>query len=167
MQRSSFGLLTELAPAKSSPKTGTCQEKKSLVLSDAVHRGVWIRPWRGPLTRPKPALVIVLRDFLPTQFINQLSYVNQNLTNKTPEADKRRVINVSADVGVVGLTQQVGPNFLDGPKIDLQQSRMKRLWKNLMLIDPRLVAAKQPQKPSSMAINQLSGTTLPRARVIT
>jgi hypothetical protein len=159
----------KLAPAKSSPKTGTCLEKKSLDLGDVVHRGVQIRPWRGPLPRPKPApvMVMVLGNFLPKQFVDQLSCADQQLMKETPEADKRRVTNVSCtDVGV-SLTQQVlreRAKCFGRSKIDLQQSRLKRLGKKLMLIEPRLAAAKQLQKPSSTAIDHLSGSTLPRTQ---
>jgi hypothetical protein len=152
---------------KSSPKTGTCLEKKSLDLGDVVHRGVWIRPWHGPLPRPKPAPVMVLGNFLPKQFVDQLSCADQQLMKETPEADKRRVTNVSStDVGV-GLTQQVlreRAKCFGRPKIDLHQSRLKRLGKNLMLIKPRLAAAKQLQKPSSTAIDHLFGSMLLRTR---
>jgi hypothetical protein len=144
----------KLALAKSSPKTGTCLEKQSLDLGDVVHRGVQIRPWRGPLPRPKPAPVMVLGDVLPKQFIDQLSCADQQLMKEMPEADKRRVTNVSStDVGV-GVTQQVlqeRAKCFGQPKIDLQQSRLKRLGKNLMFIEPKFAAAKQLQKPSSTA----------------
>jgi hypothetical protein len=73
----------KLAPVKSSPKTGTCLEKKSLDLGDVVHRGVWIRPWHGPLPQPKPAPVMVLGNFLPKQFVDQLSCADQQLMKET------------------------------------------------------------------------------------
>jgi hypothetical protein len=110
---------------------------------------------------------MVLGDFLPKQFVDQLSCADQQLMMETPEADKHRVTNVSStDVGV-GLTQQVlreRAKCFGQPKIDLQQSRLKRLGKNLMLIEPRLATAKQLQKPSSTAIDHLSDSTLPRTQ---
>jgi hypothetical protein len=95
------------------------------------------------------------------------SPLGPSILTEMPEADKRRVTNVSStDVGV-GLTQQVlreQAKCFGRPKIDLHQSRLKRLGKNLMLIEPRLAAAKQLQKPSSTAIDHLFGSTLLRTR---
>jgi hypothetical protein len=128
------------APGSKYPILG--HKSDNLAKGAAGCRGTRIRPWRGPLPRPKPTLLSVLGDFLPRNLAEQscqaiseeksgLGSPGKKLTSEVISL-KKTLDGPSIHVGSSQEQLRERAKLFGRPKLDLQAYRAKRLGKYLI-----------------------------------
>jgi hypothetical protein len=122
------------AQGASGSKFATSGHKPDRLAKGAVEgRGTRIRPWRGPLPRPKPALLPVLGDFLPRKLTDQpCRAISEEKSGLGSPGKKSTLDGPSDHVGYSQEQLRERAKFFGRPKLDLQAYRAKRLGKNLI-----------------------------------
>jgi hypothetical protein len=119
------------AQGASGSKFPTSGHKPDRLAKGAVEgRGTRIRPWRGPLPRPKPALLPVLGDFLPRKLTDQpCRAISEEKSGLGSPGKKSTLDGPSDHVGYSQEQLRERAKFFGRPKLDLQAYRAKRLGK--------------------------------------
>jgi hypothetical protein len=159
-------LLAHGEPGSKYPISGLSADK--LVKGAAGCRGTRIRPWRGPLPRPKPASLTVLGDFLPRNLTEQADRANSEEKSRSGSMGKKTTAEVTLgkktidgpSIGVGFSQEQLRERakMFGRPKLDIQAFRAERLGKHLISLP---LARVQIPPTSSLRRLQVSGS-IPR-----
>jgi hypothetical protein len=156
-------LLAQGAPGSKYPISGHTTD--NLAKGAVGCRGTRIRPWRGPLPRPKPASLAVLGDFLPRNLAEQAGRAISEEKLRFGSTEKKITAEViSGKKTLDGPCIEVGSSqeqlrerakLFGRPKLDIQAFRAERLGKHLISLP---LARVQIPPTSSLRRLQVTGS---------